>query len=629
MAASHPAAHRIRSISVIGGFLDGVRLELADGLNCFIGGRGTGKTTALEFVRFALDAMPDRNDDRSEARRIESLVEHNLAGGRVQVEIETKNGLVYIVSRTWGEEPVVLTADGKPTQLTLKAGSVFRADIYSQNEVERIADRTVSQLILIDNFQEDEITQIGAQLRELEQSLSTNANQITSLNERQAELREELATLPDVEEKLKAFTGVGGDDALAIDQAHDAKALRERESRTIEGIDEELSTYEDRIHNQRGQLTEETVGQLTEEMLNGPNGIVMSELRKLLKGCADDIDVLLKRILDRVGEARQQVQQASATIASIHDKQEIVFRTLIEQHESAMEQAAERAHLERLRSNLLAMRRTSEALAKQASDLRRQRDDLLSSLSELRDRRFAIREAVANNINGCLAPAIRISVEQFGELSAYESVLVESLRGARIHNNVVAERIADAVPPRELADIVRIRDLPRLVEQAAINTDQATKVIDALNDNQLLFELEAAELNDKPRIELKDGDTYKASLSISTGQKCTSILPILLLDSDRPLLVDQPEDNLDNGFIYDTVVTRLCEVKKHRQMIFVTHNPNIPVLGEANKVFVFDSNGIEGSVENEGTVDDCKDEIISLLEGGEDAFKRRKERYKY
>jgi hypothetical protein len=228
-----------------------------------------------------------------------------------------------------------------------------------------------------------------------------------------------------------------------------------------------------------------------------------------------------------------------------------------------------------------------------------------------------------------LVPALRISVEQFGELSAYETVLVDSLRGAKIHNNVVANRIAAALPPWELAEIVRIRDLPRLVEQAAINSDQATKVIEALNDNQLLFELETVELNDKPRIELQDGDTYKDSLSISTGQKCTSILPILLLDSDRPLLVDQPEDNLDNGFIYKTVVTRLCEVKKHRQLVFVTHNPNIPVLGEANKVFVFDSNGIEGTVEHDGTVDDCKDEIISLLEGGEDAFKRRKERYKY
>ena len=113
-------SHRIRSVSVVGGFLDGLRLELADGLNCFIGGRGTGKTTVLEFVRFAFDALPSRDEDSDERRRIESLVEQNLAGGRVQVEFQTKNGLTYVVSRSWDEEPVVLTADGQATESHLR-----------------------------------------------------------------------------------------------------------------------------------------------------------------------------------------------------------------------------------------------------------------------------------------------------------------------------------------------------------------------------------------------------------------------------------------------------------------------------------------------------------------------------
>ena len=54
--------HRIRWLAVVGGFLDGVRFEFGPGLNCIIGARGTGKTTALEFIRYALDAMPDERD---------------------------------------------------------------------------------------------------------------------------------------------------------------------------------------------------------------------------------------------------------------------------------------------------------------------------------------------------------------------------------------------------------------------------------------------------------------------------------------------------------------------------------------------------------------------------------------
>ena len=90
-----PSVHRLKSISVIGGFLDGLRLELADGLNCLIGARGTGKTTALELVRYAMDELPANPAER---RRIESLVKENLNGGQVEVEIETREGLSLVTS---------------------------------------------------------------------------------------------------------------------------------------------------------------------------------------------------------------------------------------------------------------------------------------------------------------------------------------------------------------------------------------------------------------------------------------------------------------------------------------------------------------------------------------------------
>ena len=117
--------HRIRWLAVIGGFLDGVRIEFGPGLNCIIGARGTGKTTALEFIRYALDAMPD---DRDACKRIEALVSRNLDFGRVEVGIQTKDGLTYVVSRPANEAPVVLSDDGAPTEITLKAGGFFAAE---------------------------------------------------------------------------------------------------------------------------------------------------------------------------------------------------------------------------------------------------------------------------------------------------------------------------------------------------------------------------------------------------------------------------------------------------------------------------------------------------------------------
>lgn len=167
--------HRLKSIAVIGGFLDGARLDLADGLNCVIGARGTGKTTALELVRYAMDALHSADADAADRRRTESLVQRNLAGGQIELEIETKEGLAYIITRGWGEDPMVLTADRKPTDLTLRSGDVFRADIFSQNEVERIADQTGMQLELLDAFEAEAIAEVNAQLGQLRNGTSAAA----------------------------------------------------------------------------------------------------------------------------------------------------------------------------------------------------------------------------------------------------------------------------------------------------------------------------------------------------------------------------------------------------------------------------------------------------------------------
>ena len=132
----HPH-HRILSIEVLGGFLDGTRLEFSDGLNCIIGGRGTGKTTVLEFIRYILGMMPDVHDNRPRARAIEGHVRGNLGSGTIYLEVETKHGTRYRAERPWGDDVQVLDRDGEPVPVSLDRDLVFKADVYSQNEIDR------------------------------------------------------------------------------------------------------------------------------------------------------------------------------------------------------------------------------------------------------------------------------------------------------------------------------------------------------------------------------------------------------------------------------------------------------------------------------------------------------------
>lgn len=622
-------AHRIRSIAVIGGFLDGARFELDDGLNCFIGARGTGKTTALEFVRYALDCLPGRDDQPAERRRIEALVERNLAGGRVEVVIETRDGVRFTVSRAAGEEPLVLTADGRPTDVALRVASVFRADIFSQNEVESIADRGASQLVLLDNFEAERMAAIAARLESLRCELTTNADQIVPLMSQIATLGEELATLPSVEERLRQFRSADGDDAVAINRAHALKSLRDRENRLAAGALELLGVLGRSLAGLEGGLARDATPLADPELERGPNGELAQAIGRLMSDCGQGVDELLRMARGRVADAVAEVTAARARLASAHRRQEIEFRGLIERHQQAQGEARERAQLEQRLNELHARGRQRRQAEERLANLNRTRQDLLQRLHDLWDERFAIRRSVVARINSQLAPAIRVGVTQFGNPERYQRLLEEGLRGARIKHLVVAQRLANALWPGHLADAVSRRDAALLMEKADLNPDQAEKVVAALGLPEMLFRLETVELLDLPKIELRDGNTYKDSLSLSTGQKCTAILPILLLDSENPLLVDQPEDNLDNRFIFEAVVGSIREVKRRRQLIFVTHNPNIPVLGDAERVFVLDSDGASARNAGQGTVDECKTAIVTLLEGGEDAFKARKCRYAY
>ncbi len=617
---------RIRSLRVVGGFLAGTEFGFADGLNCLIGARGTGKSSVLELIRYALDAFSTVSD--GERHRIETLVEANLSDGTIELTVETRDGLVYKVSRRLGDDPVVLTEEGAATEICLRApGSAFRADIYSQNQIEQIADQTLSQLSLIDNFEPAQIAQITAEIRTLTSRLATNATALLPLQDQIDGLNSEIAGLPAIEDKLKALGPITGENAEQITKAQHAKSLRQREGHTLDGLWQFLREYDQEIETLEGQVASRTTQWVTRDLLVGPNGNTIGQVKQLMLDGGSEVDDLLRQARSRLGRMQGDLGDSGTALHGIHAEQEAAYQELIKRDSAVRGQATERSNLERMKNDLLVKQRQRDsALEKQAS-LHRERNTLLVKLSELRDKRYTIRRAITERINRALMPTIRVSLDQSGYMGQYRMMLEDGLRGARLKHGMIAQRIVDRVNPADLGVLIRNGDSDALAERLSISPDQARKVVDALKNPETLFALETVEMADRPRIELKVGEKYRDSSSLSTGQKCTTILPILLLDSDTPLLVDQPEDNLDNRFVCESVVESIRKVKTLRQLLFVTHNPNIPVLADAERVFVLEFDGTQGTKVAEGDVDDCRDAIVNLLEGGEQAFKRRQERY--
>ena len=117
---------------------------------------------------------------------------------------------------------------------------------------------------------------------------------------------------------------------------------------------------------------------------------------------------------------------------------------------------------------------------------------------------------------------------------------------------------------------------------------------------------------------------------LSLGQQQSVLLALMLSsDSTAPLLIDQPEDNLDSEFIYHSLVPVLRRAKERRQVIVVTHNPNIAVLGDAELVIALKGLSDRGLIMTRGSIDDAvtRKMACQILEGTEDAFIRRSRIY--
>lgn len=117
---------------------------------------------------------------------------------------------------------------------------------------------------------------------------------------------------------------------------------------------------------------------------------------------------------------------------------------------------------------------------------------------------------------------------------------------------------------------------------------------------------------------------------MSLGQQQSILLAILLHSKSKvPLIIDQPEDNLDSEFIYKTIVENLRKIKEKRQVIIVTHNPNIAVLGDAELIIPLNSTSINSTIHERGSIDQPQTRLMccEILEGGQQAFGKRKEIY--
>lgn len=267
--------------------------------------------------------------------------------------------------------------------------------------------------------------------------------------------------------------------------------------------------------------------------------------------------------------------------------------------------------------------------------LRQERRNLLGGLSDLRSQHIQALQQAAKRLNKRLEGKLKVVVVPEADRTPLKNFLLSChLEGVGEKRLAWIEEM-EAISPLALAQAIG--------EGAAslqVDWGLTSLVADALIKLQpsQLMELEALELDHRVDIELNvshndSAPVFRPLNRLSTGQQCTAILHMLLLENVDPLIMDQPEDNLDNAFIAERIVAELRKAKTNRQFLFATHNANIPVFGDAEWIGVFTASESQGCLgfEAQGSIDVpvIRDQVASILEGGRDAFIQRKEKYEF
>jgi DNA repair ATPase RecN len=338
--------HRILSLEVAGGFLDGTRLEFSDGLNCIIGGRGTGKTTVLEFIRYILGMMPDAADGRPRAKAIEGHVRGNLDSGTIYLEVETKHGTLYHAERPWGDAVQVLDSDGEPVPVSLDRDLVFKADIYSQNEIEEIATNPRFQLSLIDKFAEESIRAASADIQKAKRAIEQSAVDLRHLDQRIREIQDVVPEIEVVGKRLQEMQVVRGADAQLINAAHAHKALRTRETEAIADLRSAVGAAATEFKRFADSLAQDCADAIDDGSREGPNGALFKELDAAVEEFVGVFRDAVPKVQSRCKSLVARLDDIAGRLAAEHARQEQQYREIIARSAQEQQRAAERAKLQ-------------------------------------------------------------------------------------------------------------------------------------------------------------------------------------------------------------------------------------------------------------------------------------------
>lgn len=611
-----------------GGFLDGASIRFNENLNVLIGGRGTGKSTIIESIRYVLGLDPLGDESTTAHKSIVANVLRNGTKVSLLIRSHQPAPAEYLVQRTVPNPPIVRAAAGGVSDLRPK-DIVPGTEVYGQHEISELAKSPEKLTRLLDRFIVPEPAAASKQA-ELRRELKRNRSRIVEVQRELATIDEKLAALPGLDEKLARFQEAGVEEQLRD------RSLLVTEERVLKTAGERVDPFDTLLADLRKRLPVDRGFLSTDFLRDLPAATTLAGIVPVLERLGSDLDAAAAAIDEALARARAAIGAVAVVWGQHRDQVQSAYEETLRKLQEANIEAAQFIDLRTQVEELRPLTDRQIELDREIGELGAKRRELLTSWEDAKTADFRRLDRAATMVSKKLTGRVRVRVAHAGNRQPLADLLKRKVKG-RLAEVVEALLTRQELSLTELADAWR-GGHSELEKKFRIPMGQAQKLVEA--DPETVMEVEELDLPPTTAIELNVGSSdsnpvWQALADLSTGQKATAVLLLLLLESEAPLVVDQPEDDLDNRFITEGVVPKMREEKRRRQFVFATHNANIPVLGDAEQIAALSASGEAGRGHAE-IPEDCAGSIDSghvqelveeILEGGREAFEMRRLKY--
>jgi chromosome segregation protein len=644
-------------------FLGPINVDFNPQFNAIIGGRGTGKSSILEYIRWGLCDQPvtvsaDSDEAIDFQRRRQSLVDGTLIPLDAVVDVSfLVNEVPHVIRRKASGEVTLKIGDAPFESCTQDdAREILPIRAYSQKQLSAVGAKLEELRRFVQSPVQKELDALEAQIagtaseirleferlvrhRALQLEIAAHDIERKSLGEQIDRLRGSLKGLSDADKatielqsKYEAEERIVKTLQRDASTAADALAAAERE---IEGLPVSVVSAGD---TENAELLDTARNSLTEAMRSALEAIRKPRAYFNSPGTGTPTESYFGAISEWIKrkQVHQEKYEAAKSRSATHEqtlRQIQTLETNLAQLNSLIDtKSAQLAKLGDPTEAFGKLRQAWVALYSRRADILDEQCRKLSNLPKCRLRALLKRASdttLAVDRLKQVAKGTKIRGERFEDLAAlitsaesppltWSRILDELLQLAWLR---VGDEATTALPPTELLDSIGFtsRDKIALARQLL---------------PPAWLDLSLIELKDTPVFEyMVREDDFMQFEKASPGQQATALLTALLLQEGPPLLIDQPEDDLNMRIINDVVET-LWEAKKRRQLLFVSHNANLVVNGDAECVVCCDyrttATESGGRIKLAGAIDvpEINREIADVMEGGIEAFKLRYEKYR-